>query len=547
MLLRIFVRNRRLRRLGIYPDGPIDRLLGGTAREYEDTLAPPRLWEAKIAEVRFGGAGDDVRAEKSALGGGVGAGDVKQHGWDALMPVSAALPPNLYPLLYEPVDHPNSSADPPPTYPPPPPPNAQTNMLGRHMPQFLRRQTGDAAEAGTGAAASPPSHAVPVNQTVTSDPSSAVTSGERGDHEERLAASVNVTVLIAMPSPRTVFPSSRLTTTTSNASLRNARHGVVPAGGKLEEVEEDADGDQDGASLKGKARRAPSLRSVKSATSIKSVAEARREAFFNQALQDEPHSTAAAVTLPAPAYENEEEEELPELMFGTASVPIFAKMSGASADPASRLPTVAKLTQPSRADILGLVANASKAKERKVAVEAAAAEKMRKQEEGDMDGARRSNADTSVDGDGVRSTDDMPQGPMGNVASRMLQANGAGGAYEMSDMGPSRSTEPSRSFEVQTPNTLDPLMHRIAPLGVETEHRQDDRSRSNLTIDVPASPSAYTAQEGTLTPTNSFHLTGSDARRNSITSWHTGMEDDAQAARALAEQDLDIGVAGRHR
>ena len=71
--------------MGIYPDGPIDRLLGGNIREFEDTLPQPKLWHANIADVRAGIAGASSRAEKSALGGGVGAGDVKQHGWDALM------------------------------------------------------------------------------------------------------------------------------------------------------------------------------------------------------------------------------------------------------------------------------------------------------------------------------------------------------------------------------------------------------------------------------------------------------------------------------
>ncbi len=86
VLLRIFIRNRRLRRLGIYveDDWPRNRFVGGSAPRVvpEDQLAPPKLWEAKIADLGKGGGG---------AGGAAGMHLLEKqdidavHTWDALM------------------------------------------------------------------------------------------------------------------------------------------------------------------------------------------------------------------------------------------------------------------------------------------------------------------------------------------------------------------------------------------------------------------------------------------------------------------------------
>lgn len=468
VLLRIFVRNRRLRRMGIYPEGPIDRLLGGNFREFEDNLPPPRLWEAKITEVGAGG----LASEKSGLE--IESSETKRHGWDALMPVSAALPPNLYPIIYQSNEKSSHSFEPPSTYPPPPA-NHHTARINRHMPQFLRRQTGDGPETVPGAA----SLALPSAATAT-DLASALGGGNGEKGEEKVAASVNITVLIAMPSSRTIFPTNRrLHPSTSTTTLMNQRSATnVGAVAKLQEANANGDIDQDALSLKGKARRAPSLRSVRSTASMKSLGETRREAFFSQITKDEagkgiPTSPVAAA--PAPAYE-EEEEELPELMFGTASVPIFARPGSAAQTATVRrgsLTPASRLLQPSKADILALVSAANRAREKKVEVEAAAGVKAKKQDEGDVEANRASVAETSLDGEGRsatagvhdRSEDDALQTPLGDVTTRMFQSHNLGENQdiEMSSMGASRSYYSTQNSGLQTPTTPMPLLSMASP------------------------------------------------------------------------------------
>jgi hypothetical protein len=455
VLLRIFVRNRRLRRMGIYPEGPIDRLLGGNFREFDDNLPPPRLWEAKITDI---GAG---MTEKHGLDGEkANSIDTKGYGWDALMPVSAALPPNLYPIIFQ-ADQKNhsSSFEPPSTYPPPPS-NQHTARLGRHMPQFLRRQTGDAADPINGATNAPPS------ATTADFPTASASNAEKA--EEKLAASVNVTVLIAMPSSRTIFPSSRrVASSMSNNGtdpLRQPSATLSTTDTKLPEVEEDVTLDQDESSMKGKARKAPSLRSVKSTASLKSVAETRREAFFNQITKDDAGKDIPSeniVATPAPAYE-EEEEELPELMFGTASVPIFTHLATNTTSRRQSLTPSSHVMQPNRSDILGLVAAANKARERKTEVDAAAAgaKTKKQQDEADLEVNRLSVAETSLDGEARtglndRSEDDALQTPMAD--------QNPGQQFEMTTMGPSRSSY--YSTEMPTPSTPTPLLSMASPFG----------------------------------------------------------------------------------
>lgn len=75
--------------MGLLPTGPIDRLMGNV-REVDDPLTPPKLWDAKIADLKtfkddknFGpgpgspnsGWGGRAEQEKSA----------KPQGWAGLM------------------------------------------------------------------------------------------------------------------------------------------------------------------------------------------------------------------------------------------------------------------------------------------------------------------------------------------------------------------------------------------------------------------------------------------------------------------------------
>lgn len=172
-----------------------------------------------------------------------------------------------------------------------------------------------------------------VESTAVPDPMSARAASEP------MPASVNVTVLIAMPSPSTVFaPSFKRAHATSPMTgvLRSPSSSATFAGaapGKLDEADEEAGDDLP--SVKGKARRAPSFRSVRSTRSA--VADARREAFFGP----EAGRVNPAEVAPALGIDDDEDEELPELVFGTASVPILASA------PAGANPT--------QADLLGLV------------------------------------------------------------------------------------------------------------------------------------------------------------------------------------------------
>lgn len=540
VLLRIFVRNRRLRRMGIYPEGPIDRFLGGTIREYEDTLAPPRLWEAKIADVYTDHDGStDVKTEKgtSSWESRAGGNATMQRGWDGLMPISAALPPNLYPIIFENTDQQTvNTTEGSNTYPP----NNPASRIALHMPQFLRRHTGEGGDGTLQNSTATPAAAAAISSNGhvgISEPTSAVTSAHGDRNDERLAASVNVTVLIAMPSPRTVLPSSR-----RGVSSLTTKTGPI-AKDPLQEMPEDRDIDADASSLKGKAKRAPSLRSVKSTMSTKSVAEARRGAFFAQDKEDDAKShpsMPATESATAPAYDSDEEEkELPELMFGTASVPIFTRSLASAAAPRGYLgssTTGGRLSQPNRSDILSLVAAASRAREKKAEAEKAAEEKAKKQEETE---ARRSVAETSIEGEGRsaitptlgsqdRSTD--TQAPLGDVATRMMRQHNVNEGFEMTDLRSSnldsRAGESSAhrsglgaegGYDLPTPSTTDPLLFRMgSTAGANTPNTQGNDYKG-------AYPPLTPAGEAT-TPISSVPLAFFDEGRYSNTSFHTGTD-----------------------
>ncbi|PWZ00361.1 hypothetical protein BCV70DRAFT_199649 [Testicularia cyperi] len=366
VLLRIIVRNRRLRRLGLLPDGPFDRILGPT-REIEDTLVPPKLLEARIAH--------DFRPTPHDS-------DTKTKGWDAVMPISAALPPTLYSDLFpgdpkqvfaEKEANANGisqqdAANNDFSYPPPssPPPGRQRRM---HVPSFLRRSEHASGE-DTGA-----------SNVAAGDAQGDGGEGIRPGAEESCPASVNVTVLIAMPSPRTVFPTAQSLRRNPLVASRPSLTGpniksTAVVSQKLEEVDENENGDESRPSL----RRTASIKSFRTAASNKSLGDARREAFFNNMAKEQEQ----VEDLPPQhdsnhhaGFDDDEEEELPELVFGTASVPIFSRgglVASSAAAPTLRQPFVgaAEAFQPVRGELMELVRAAHDARKRKERLEEAA-------------------------------------------------------------------------------------------------------------------------------------------------------------------------------
>ncbi|GAC97375.1 hypothetical protein PHSY_004960 [Pseudozyma hubeiensis SY62] len=393
VLLRIIMRNRRLRRLGLLPDGPFDRLLGPT-REIEDTLTPPKLLEARIAH-DFRPAAYDA--------------EVKAKGWDAVMPISAAVPPVLYSDLFpksktsgtgsssgavaDPVGT-NAGAQDDFSYPPS---SSPTGGLTRrlHVPSFLRRH-GDSSshDDANGTARNAFTAEASYNGTDAD--------AKNAKADTSTPASVNITVLIAMPSQRTVFPSTQ--SQFDQAAIKSQRSLNFTSTDKIDEVEESVSGHQGGL------RRTASIKSFRTAASAKSIGDARREAFFNKMNEQEGNTVSQDV--PATNLDDEDEEELPELVFGTASVPIFARLAGAGA--AGREPFAGTLEayQPLRSELVRLVTSAHEARERKVAMEAAA-------KQAEKDAANADDGQTTID---ERSTTNN-QGRVGATADSGVAAS----------------------------------------------------------------------------------------------------------------------------
>lgn len=392
------MRNRRLRRLGLLPESPFDRLLGPTP-EIKDTLVPPKLLEARIAH--------DFRPA-------VYDAEVKAKGWDAVMPISAAVPPVLYSDLFpaKPKGQESSNALGGNTggeanvatqsgFSYPPTTNATAGGLrGRlHVPSFLRRGDGSHHDDASGADSNGGSNEAGAGGTDTgSKPSTPDVS---------TPASVNVTVLIAMPSQHTVFPSVQTYNTSTLKSQRSmTMDGVATA--KIDEMEENAEVAGDSHSL----RRTASIKSFRTAASQKSIGDARREAFFNKMNEDEGNVNAND-HLHSSHLDDEDEEELPELVFGTASVPIFTRISGAA--PAGRNPFAGspEAYEPLRSELQRLVQSAHEARERKAAMEAAA-------KEAEKDAANNDDGQTTID---ERSTNQAQHA--GNAAAAAGAADGA--------------------------------------------------------------------------------------------------------------------------
>ena len=128
------------------------------------------------------------------------------------------------------------------------------------------------------------------------------------------------------------------------------------------------------------------------------------------------HTLPIKTKKPAPESDDEDEEELPELVFGTASVPIFVRIPGASASAAGREPFAGALEayQPLRSELTRLVASAHEARERKAAMEAAA-----KQVE--KDAANVDDGQTTID---ERSTSNNPGQTDAAINSGAVGSNG---------------------------------------------------------------------------------------------------------------------------
>ncbi len=318
-------------------------------------------------------------------------------------PVAAALPPNLYPILFEPKDK-----DGKPTLAgTAKPQDTRGGRLGRILHRGRAGSTGETPE-GENADASES----PVDSKAAAE--------KAAEAAEPTAASVNITVLIAMPSAKTVFPSKKRAPA-SRIPLR----GVMQP--QLDELDEET---ADGSMEKGKMRRAPSLRSIRTAASAKSLAEARREAYFGQdaaeAAQQAQEETGG---LAATNDEDGEEEELPELVFGTASVPILKRpATGAQVSFFNRQ---VELVHPTRGDLHDLIHSAKTARERKAVADAsrkaAEARKGTGQESGSANAADiATGSNVDLEAQRVERVSTSSSSPIsgGDVVSRMINGGG---------------------------------------------------------------------------------------------------------------------------
>ncbi|KAE8257196.1 hypothetical protein A4X13_0g2522 [Tilletia indica] len=504
VLLRIFVRNRRLRRLGLLPgDLSESGRLVGSGREIEDNLVPPKLWEATIADLE---QVQRLKAARSAQG-------EKVNDWDGIMPIAVALPTQLYTALM-PDGTKGENANKSTTYPP----TAQANREGQTgfsqgtarsgLVRLLRRSRGHTADATSTANAG----ADPANQSNAG----ALNGGSAADdpataalNDVPLPAAVNVTVLIAMPSPKTVVPSSKQPKTKKSmmsfiSGASASKPSLIPAQlstTKVDEVDEEYLVMDD----KGKTRREPSLRSVRTGISVSSFAEARREAFFKS---EESGHEAGKMDMPLGddrsgfGYDNDkddEEEELPELMFGTASVPMYrdwtppassATPAGGSSDVAAAAPVPQDLLIPTRGDLLKLLAAARQVKERKTSDVLAQQKAAAKKEMEDVDGDDDAAGGYSSDGVHLTRTGDTSVG--GANAFRRERDGHSSSRTELDDAPVGRTDAPLRDGTgmVSGPQSEATDYHQH-PGHQTSGHRQET---------IPGASSAAPASAGGLTP-----------------------------------------------
>ncbi|KAN0064424.1 hypothetical protein ACQY0O_002799 [Thecaphora frezii] len=501
VLLRIMIRNRRLRRLGLIGDDNITGLLTQT-RELDDPLPPPKLWEAKIAHNYIPLPTDP---------------DAKSKGWDAVMPVSAALPPSIYSSLFPgdatPKDGKGSAGNPTGSYPPAS--QVYANMISRHMhmPGFLRRgeQQEDDVAGGAAAAAASEGNDGPVG-TVGDEPA-------KPQPEEPIQASVNVTVLIAMPSPRTVFPLAQQGRKASSGGIANAaRQQQATAfppltrvhSTRLDEVhEQDDDADSQSHSGEAKLKRAGSVKSTRRTASGKSPAETRREAFFGTKPDRDDAGTGDAAdggtyASEAVGYDDDDDEELPELVFGTASLPIYCKgQSLATAAAAGRMPFSEGPDRyhPVRQELMQLVAAAHEARERKarndVAAREAEAQKAGDDAQSTVVGGgvgaetsmhNRISASETIDsepGIQLNAMQSTSHDGLGNVVGRMMAQN--------IDHMPARTSRPHLDGVATSSSTLDVAPMRLSVTTLDPlldEQRNDAVNADNAAVAADAAPAS---------------------------------------------------------
>ncbi len=94
---------------------------------------------------------------------------------------------------------------------------------------------------------------------------------------------------------------------------------------------------------------------------------------------NEEEGNEVANDLPTTHLDDEDEEELPELVFGTASVPIFSRVPGQNTAGREAFAGTSEAYQPLRSELIRLVTNAHEARDRKAAMEAAAAKQAEKE------------------------------------------------------------------------------------------------------------------------------------------------------------------------
>lgn len=283
----------------------------------DDPLKPPKLWDAKVADFdalsKLGYAYPEA-TEK----------DAGKHAWDRIMPVAAALSPQLYPILFADQDNKGNTTS---------TPVHATGDVRRRIKSF-RSSSG------------------PDPVSVSGAPGSDDDAGN-----EPTSASVNVTVLIAMPNVSTVVPSSSFgpPAVSARVQMLQAEAGAAPSVSASKMVRH--------ASIRS-TRSNRSIRSTRTSASARSVASARRSAFFGPdydptidpaADKDDKNKEKMrvdVVDMPAgrlsdagssseddkPDDDDDDDDDddpevdgvLPELMFGTASVPIYTLHSNSS-------------------------------------------------------------------------------------------------------------------------------------------------------------------------------------------------------------------------
>lgn len=296
----------------------------------DDPLKPPKLWDAKVADYdTLATLGYTYPASSGPEAQGAGT-----NAWDRIMPVAAALSPQLYPILFSDQDDKDKV-------------DARSSST-QGASEVRRRMKSMRSQGRNNHPTSPV-----INEAHDAD-------DDLGD--EPTPANVNVTVLIAMPNASTVVPSNQntklgsKTAPASRVQTLQAEAGVVPDGADSKLARH--------ASVRS-ARSVRSFRSTRTSASARSVASARRSAFFGldydpnldsaadkddktkhkmrvDLVDTEPSgrlSDAGSFSEDAKGNDSDDSDDdedievdgaLPELMFGTASVPVYTLHSASN-------------------------------------------------------------------------------------------------------------------------------------------------------------------------------------------------------------------------